>query len=118
MDRLFNIAGEEYYLDLDRISNFSKMEPTIDEILERREIETVSGDTRTEYVQHFPDNNGGQMIDVVKWETVRALLESLLQENGVIDESMGFRKLEGQLSIPFRIAFNTLLKNKLIRKNG
>ena len=32
------------------------------------------------------------------------LLESLLQENGVIDESMGFRKLEGQLSVPFRIA--------------
>ena len=42
MDRLFNMLGEEYYLDLDRISNFSKMEPTIDEILERREIEGVS----------------------------------------------------------------------------
>jgi hypothetical protein len=117
MGKLFNIADEEYYLDLDKISNFIKMEPTIDEILERREINVLSGNTEIEYIIPNPDS-GGQMIDVVKWETVRALIESLLQENGIIDESMGFRKLESQLSIPFRLAFNTLLKNKLIKKNG
>lgn len=118
MGKLFNIADEEYYLDLDKISNFIKMEPTIDEILERREINVLSGNTEIDYIIPNPDGGGGQMIDVVKWETVRALVESLLQENGIIDESMGFRKLESQLSIPFRLAFNTLLKNKLIKKNG
>jgi len=118
MSKLFNIAGEEYYLDLDRISNYIKLEPTIDEILERREMETFSGETNVDYIIPTQMGGGGQMMDVVKWETVRALIESLLQENGIIDEAMGFGKLEGQLSIPFRISFNTLLKNKLIKKNG
>lgn len=118
MSKLFNIADEEYYLDLDRISNYIKLEPTIDEILERREVETLSGNTNIGYIIPNQMGSDGQMMDVVKWETVRALIESLLQENGIIDESMGFRKLESQLSIPFRIAFNTLLKNKLIKKNG
>jgi hypothetical protein len=58
------------------------------------------------------------MIDVAKWEVVKALIESILNENGVLDESMGIKKLEGQLSIPFRLAFNTLIKNKIIKKNG
>lgn len=59
-----------------------------------------------------------QMIDVAKWEVIKALMETILNENGVLDESMGIKKLEGQLSIPFRLSFNTLLKNKIIRKNG
>ena len=62
--------------------------------------------------------NPHMMMDVAKWEIVRALLESLLNENGIIDESMGIKKLESQLSIPFRLSFNTLLINKIIKRNG
>mgnify|MGYP003659740986 CR=1 FL=1 len=129
MGDLFKIANEEYYIDLDKISDFIRIEPTIDEILEPRykikgpnkdEIidekidEKDSVETQNNYVMVPPHT----MMDVAKWEVVRALLESLLNENGMVDESMGIKKLETQLSIPFRISFNTLLKNKLIKKNG
>lgn len=124
MDNLFKIANEEYYIDLDKISNFIKIDPTIDEILEKHYQEEVINknneideirETKNQQIIGPPPHT---MMDVAKWEVVRALLESLLNENGMIDESMGIRKLEQQLSIPFRISFNTLLKNKLIRKNG
>ena len=126
MYELFRIANEEYYIDLDKISEFIRIEPGLDEILTTPppKEEVIEGDDSN------PNNNEviiddmrymenqRMMMDVAKWEVVRALLESLLNENGVIDESMGMKKLEQQLSIPFRLSFNTLLINKIIKRNG
>lgn len=137
MEELFRIANEEYYIDLDKISEFIRMEPTLDELLlspirgeevriskEVKEIDDeVGGENEIEKRGVIFDNlnhmsNPHMMMDVAKWEIVRALLESLLNENGIIDESMGIKKLESQLSIPFRLSFNTLLINKIIKRNG
>jgi hypothetical protein len=130
MEELFRIANNEYYIDLDKVSEFIRMEPTLDELLlsSNQEVkENVDSDDENfgdvgekEIVFEGPQNAipPHMMMDVAKWEIVRALLESLLNENGIIDESMGIKKLESQLSIPFRLAFNTLLINKIIKRNG
>lgn len=134
MEELFRIANNEYYIDLDKVSEFIRMEPTLDELLlssnqeprtskevkENEEIHEESwvGDSEKKEIIFESSQNTHMMMDVAKWEIVRALLESLLNENGIIDESMGIKKLESQLSIPFRLAFNTLLINKIIKKNG
>lgn len=136
MEELFRIANNEYYIDLDKISEFIRMEPTLDELLLspiRDEEVNISKEIKSEdggesdgemadpkFIFDNPNHTGNphMMMDVAKWEIVRALLESLLNENGIIDESMGIKKLESQLSIPFRLAFNTLLINKIIKKNG
>lgn len=136
MYELFRIANEEYYIDLDKISEFIKIEPGLDEILTTPppKEEVIRALREEEKMDEGEDSNlnnneviidemryiGNQrmMMDVAKWEVVRALLESLLNENGVIDESMGMKKLEQQLSIPFRLSFNTLLINKIIKRNG
>lgn len=126
MYELFRIANEEYYIDLDKISEFIRIEPGLDEILTtplpKEEVNEV-GDSNPNNNEVIIDDmrymeNQRMMMDVAKWEIVRALLESLLNENGVIDESMGMKKLEQQLSIPFRLSFNTLLINKIIKRNG
>ncbi len=136
MEELFRIANNEYYIDLDKISEFIRMEPTLDELLLspiRDEEVNISKEIKSEdggesdgemanpnVIFDNPNHTGNphMMMDVAKWEIVRALLESLLNENGIIDESMGIKKLESQLSIPFRLSFNTLLINKIIKKNG
>jgi len=133
MEELFRIANEEYYIDLNKVSEFIRMEPTLDELLlssnqesrtskevkENEEIhEDWGGDVEKKEIIFEGPQNTNMMMDVAKWEIVRALLESLLNENGIIDESMGIKKLESQLSIPFRLSFNTLLINKIIKKNG
>lgn len=126
MYELFRIANEEYYIDLDKISEFIRIEPGLDEILttpppkEGVNEGDVSNPNNNEVIiddMRYMENQR-MMMDVAKWEVVRALLESLLNENGVIDESMGMKKLEQQLSIPFRLSFNTLLINKIIKRNG
>ena len=126
MYELFRIANEEYYIDLDKISEFIKIEPSLDEILTTpppKEEVIEGGDEKLNNNEVIVDDiryieNQRMMMDVAKWEIVRALLESLLNENGIIDESMGMKKLEQQLSIPFRLSFNTLLINKIIKRNG
>jgi hypothetical protein len=60
-------------------------------------------------IDDMPDNQG-QMIDITKWETTKALIECILSENSIVDEAMGVTKLSNQLTIPFKISFNTLLK--------
>jgi len=112
MNDLFELAGEKFYLDTQGISDFIKIneKTTIDELLNKK-----SNDDKEDYDKDLIEYQG-PLIDMAKWEIIKAMIETILSENGVIDESMGFKKLESQLSIPFRLSFNTLLKNKLILK--
>ena len=52
-------------------------------------------------------------INIVKFELVKMLLEVVLSENEDIDEKLGL-KSSSQTTIPFRLAFNSLLNKKLI----
>jgi hypothetical protein len=116
-ENLFNVAGERFYFDLDKISEFIKLEKLDDE------IDTIFKDkpdpNKSKEDGELPIGDFGQMIDITKWELTKAMIETVLSENnGELDESMGIAKLEAQLSIPFRISFNTLLINKILKKNG
>jgi hypothetical protein len=44
---------------------------------------------------------------------VKMLLDTVLNEQEIIDEKLGM-KSNAQVSIPFRLAFNSLLNKKLI----
>jgi hypothetical protein len=110
---LFGIAGEQYYFDLKSISDFVRVdeeEPkNLKDLLEKEENED-SGEELSVDLQ-------GPMVDMTKWELTKGLMEAILSEQGVVDEAMGIQKLEDQLSIPFKLAFNTLIKHKLIKRN-
>ena len=109
---LFEVAGQEFYFDLDAISDFVRIDEekpkSIDEILGKGMVETE---------EQVNAELQGPLIDMTKWDLVKGLIESLLAENSIVDEAMGIQKLESQLSIGFRISFNTLIKHKLIKRN-
>lgn len=109
MEELFEVAGESYYFDLNEISNFIRLEKEedVNDLLEM-------GDENTPEAPQLPDE--GPMIDMIKWEMTKGLIETVLTETSSVDEAMGYQNLGTQLSIPFRISFNTLLINKLIKK--
>ena len=66
-----------------------------------------------QYVQ-FDGESGETQIHLVKYEIVKSMLETVLTESNEVDENLGMKSNE--LSIPFKIAFNTLLMNKIINK--
>ena len=90
---MLNVLGENYYVDLDEIESYIDM---IDEL----PVEQTSGTTE-------------MRINIIKFEMVKMLMEVILSENEELDEKLGI-KSSSKTSIPFRIAFNSLLNKKLI----
>jgi hypothetical protein len=85
---MLKILGENYYIDIDKLD---------------------------EYV-NIPNMSGGvdNHISVVKFETIKAMIDVILTENEPVDETLGNKSTE--ITIPFKIAFNTLLNKKIINK--
>jgi hypothetical protein len=90
---MINVLGENYYIDLDVVEEYLDMS-------EDTSPETLSGTTE-------------MRVNVIKFEMVKMLLETVLTEQDVVDEKLGI-KSNSNTSIPFRIAFNSLLNKKLI----
>jgi len=90
---MINVLGENYYNDLDEIEQYLDMS-------DESSNEILSGNTEMK-------------INIIKFEMVKMLLETILSEQEVIDEKLGM-KSNSNTSIPFRLAFNSLLNKKLI----
>lgn len=88
---MIKILGEHYYLDLDAIEKYTSVDPPKD----------FTGVTENH-------------ISVVKYEMVKLLTDVLVSEGEGVDETLGLKS--GELSIPFKIAFNSLLNKKLLNK--
>ncbi len=108
---LFAIAGNNYYIDIEELSQCIRIEKP-------ESIEDIFSETESEVNKETDENMYTQVIDVAKWEVLKIMIESLLNETSVVDEAMGPTKLAEQLSIPFRLSFNTLIKNKIIKEEN
>ena len=109
----FTIAGNQFYFDLDELSQFIRIEKDgVDDILGGQE------EIKEENKENSDSISEGQVIDLSKWETIKVMIESVLSETGHVDEAMGITKLGEQLSIPFRLSFNTLLNYKIIKEQN
>lgn len=90
---MINVLGENYYIDLDVIEQYLDMS---DETI----AEPLTGTTE-------------MRINIIKFEMVKLLLETILSENEIMDDKLGI-KSSSNTSIPFKLAFNSLLNKKLI----
>jgi hypothetical protein len=89
---MINVLGEVYYVDLDLVEEYIGIS---------NDIESMSGDTSE------------VKINIVKFDLIKMMLETVLSEHDELDETLGMKQ-SSSTSIPFRIAFNSLLNNKLI----
>ena len=83
---LFNTFGENYYIDLDKLE---------------KEIELNSATGETQF-------------HLVKYEMIKMMIETIITESENVDEKLGPNNSE--LTIPFKIAFNTLRVKNIINK--
>ena len=86
---MFKIFNDTYYVDIDEIEKYI----------------------------NIPSPTGGTEIhvNVVKYEVVKMMMEVLMTEDEEMDESLGLKGGNGT-TIPFKLAFNSLLNKKLINK--
>ena len=91
---MLKVLGENYYVDLDAIEEYLDM---TDEV----SVEPISGQTE-------------MRINIIKFEMVKMMLETVLSEHEDIDDKLGLKASASNTSIPFKIAFNSLLNKQLI----
>lgn len=87
---MLQVLGELYYIDLDSVSK------TID-----MPNHSISGETE-------------QTINLVSFEVIKMMLEIIMTERDEVDENLGIHSANN-LSIPFKVAFNTLLKHEILK---
>lgn len=93
---MLNVLGENYYIDLDEVEKYLDMTDQQDE-----SVETLSGSSE-------------MRINVIKFELVKLLLETILSEQEPLEDKLGLNSNKNNTSVPFKLAFNTLLNKKLI----
>ena len=87
---MINVLGQNYYLDLNELDNFIQIKN-----------EELTGNTET--------------FSVIKFEVVKTMIEVIMTEReDEMDNNLGTYN-QNKLSIPFKIAFNTLLRYEIIQ---
>ena len=98
---MFKIFNENYYIDINKIDEYVQF---TDEVVDEVEVD---GEVVTETKEE-------KQIHLVKYELIKNLLETILTESNEVDEDLGMKSNE--VTIPFKIAFNSLLMTKIINK--
>ena len=95
---MLTFLGENYYLDINELERQVSYEKSVMPL-------AVTGETEQ------PE----QQISVTRYDTFKSLIEVLLTEREELDESLGMHGAK-DLTIPFKLAFNTLLINHVLKK--
>lgn len=91
---MIDILGHMYYIDMDILESF----------VELKDFKPAEEEDKDH--QHF---------SIIKFELIKMMIEVVLTERVEdLDENLGIHNAKST-SIPFRIAFNTLLRHNIIK---
>jgi hypothetical protein len=96
---MFKIFGDEWYLDLNHLDAKLRIDAKPTQVITEEDGADVD-----EKIS----------INVVSYEVYKFLIEVLLTEKEDIDENMGMRGSD--VPIDFKLAFNTLVKDNILKK--
>lgn len=86
---MIKVLGEQYYIDINKVQDTISIP------------NTTTGDTE-------------QNVSIVKFELIKMMIDVLMTESEEIDENLGVRG-GNNLTMPFKLAFNTLLVHGIIK---
>lgn len=107
---MLTIMGSNYYIDVDELENRVNIGgPTL--VAEN----TDKPETQTEEEVDLSDIDPEKQISIVRYDLFKNMIEVLITEREELDESLGLHGGKN-LSIPFKLAYNTLLINNILKK--
>lgn len=95
-------GGEYVYIDFDEITNVIKLEPPKED-----------GNSDNDEIVP-PTQYGNITIDVIKWEMINKMIDTILDDLSEEDPTLGRKNLD-KLPVSFKIAYNTLLNYNIIK---
>ena len=94
---MLNVLGENYFIDFDEIEKYIDMSDTLE----------IEPDTEI-------SGTSEMKVNIIKYEMIKMMLETILSEDLEVDDKLGLKSSSNAISVPFKIAFNSLLNKKLI----
>ena len=94
-------GGEYVYIDFDEITNVIKLDPPKEDNTNNDEIVP-------------PTQYGNITIDVIKWEMINKMIDTILDDLSEEDPTLGRKNLD-KLPVSFKIAYNTLLNYNILK---
>lgn len=116
-DKMIDICGTNYYVDMDALDKaiLSKSGKPTDKIVFTEEKKVFDGDGESLGTEETTTTSvRGKEIDIHKYEIIREMLMSVLDENEETDETLGMARAFEDKSMGFKICFNTLLKYDIL----
>jgi len=116
---MIEFGGVIYYIDLDALSKTispigSKPTDKYTEI-EVKMVKDEKGKlVGTEHLETTSER--GKEIDVTKYETIRTMIEVLIDYDEDVDTSLGVDRAFEKMPISFKIAFNTLYECGILKE--
>jgi hypothetical protein len=93
---MLNVLGNNYFVDFDEIEKYIDMSG-----VPEKEINEEEG------------GMSEMKVNIIKYEMIKMMLEVILSEETDVDEKLGMKN-SNNISVPFKIAFNSLLNKNLI----
>lgn len=69
-----------------------------------------------EILERMSEMGGAVQIDISKWEILKLMLEVIMSNQNEVDDKLGMTGLNNGTSIPFKLAFNTLLRYDILKE--
>jgi len=89
---MLDVLGKQYYIDFSEVENLINMNSSVESV----------------------DNNEEVTINIVSYDIIKMMIEVVITEREEIDETLGIHSAN-KLSIPFKVAFNTLLRYNILK---
>lgn len=116
-DNMIDIGGVMFILDIEM---YTKVLTTIDNKDTTTEVETKTNYDEKGGVIGFTVTNReyekGTEVDAPKYDLLRMCIEILLTYNEEVDDQMGLERALASTTIPFKMAFNTLLNYGILKE--
>lgn len=122
-------GGNAFYIELNSILETIKIEPNVEIPEPPPVLEPKSGkkpkvkklvepepSIEEEILEGMSDMGGAVQIDISKWEILKLMLEVIMTNQNEVDDKLGMTGLNNGTSIPFKIAFNTLLRYDILKE--
>lgn len=108
------IGGIEYVIDFDAISNLLNIDEK--EVVEVDKREYFDGEGKLIKTEVRTNTfTKPKEYDATKYNLLNILFEILLTYNEEIDDVLGLDRALSQAPIPFKISYNTLIENKILK---
>jgi hypothetical protein len=110
-----NICGQQFYIDCDEVLNCILYTEGIAGIKDHNTDESLRpAEEPKRKKKEEPKPESSISINLTKWEIINKLIEVVLSGYEEADPAMGEQNLQ-KLPVGYKLAFNTLLKNNIIK---